>query len=502
MADYNKNRKAIGSPNYMEFGKVPPQSVDFEEAVLGAIMIESDAFYQIIDLLKPESFYKDEHQMIFSVLLDMHNEGKDIDILTVAEELKKREQIDIIGGPLYITKLTGQIASTSHIVTHAMIVQQKYVQREVIRTSSELNKLAFDEDVDVSDLLDYTNLEIAKINELLLTNKTDHHVSLSLKKAKEELFKREINAKKNILNGIKTPLNKLDDITNGWQPGLVILAARPSMGKTQLLIEILKACALSGEPCTAFSLEMSAISLANRLITSCGEINLHKFNSGLMDSESWGLVNREIKVMDKLPIYIDDYSKNTVSRIKTIARIHKKKLGIKLIIIDFLTFIKIESTRGYEKRDELGKITKELKDLSKELSMPVILLAQLNRQVENRGGDHKPKLSDLKETGEIEEDADLVIFIHRPEYYKLFTSPTGEDWRGYGELIIAKHRDGALADIPFRYDPGIRNIRDYTTAEKKGIKAKKENPANDQTAMDLPLREDEVEMDESDDIPF
>jgi len=457
-------------PLSIDYGKILPQAVEIEETVLGALLLEPDAISEVFDILKPESFYKDNHQKIFTAISQLYIDGKDVDVAIVTNELNKKGELDEIGGAYYLTKLMGHVASAAHVQTHAKIILNAYIQREIIRIGSELANIGYDNDNDPGELIDYANDQLAAINELSVSKKYDKHISVVLKKAKKELQAREANAKQNILNGVKTPLSSLDDMTNGWQTGLIIIAARPSMGKTQMMIKILKEAGLAGVPCLSFSLEMSDVSLGNRSITADGSINLRDYNKGLMKTETWAYVDKEIKNLEKLPIYIDDYSRANITYIKTQARLLHKKYGIKLIVIDYLTYIKIISKGRYDKYDELGKITKELKALAKELDIPIILLSQLNRKVED-SSDKRPRLSHLRESGNIEEDADMVIFIRRPEYYGVKEDDKGNSLVGVGELLIDKHRDGPIGSVKFRYDTGIRNIREYRENDMKEIQS-------------------------------
>ncbi|MBN2348961.1 MAG: replicative DNA helicase [Bacteroidales bacterium] len=437
-------------PVNLEFGKIPPQAIEMEEAVLGAVMLEKDAIIEIIDILKPESFYKDEHQKIFGAIMDLSMNDKAIDILTVTEELRKRSELEEIGGPLYITQLTGKVASAAHVEFHARIVAQKFIQRELIRVASEIQNRSFDESIDVNDLLDFSEAELFNIAQGNIKKETAK-MNVLLKEAIsqiEEASKREDN-----LSGVPSGYTKLDRLTGGWQKSdLVIVAARPSMGKTALVLSMARNIAVEHKrPLAIFSLEMSSIQLVNRLIVSETELPSDRIRNGKLADYEWEQLDYKIKNFEDAPIFIDDTPAISIFELRAKCRRLKRQHDIELIIIDYLQLMTgTPDTKG-NREQEVSTISRSLKGIAKELDVPVIALSQLNRSVEVRSGSKRPQLSDLRESGAIEQDADMVIFIHRPEKYGFLEDEEGNSLKGIAEIILAKHRNGPIGDVHLRF---------------------------------------------------
>lgn len=433
-------------PLGLELGKVPPQAIDLEEAVLGAIMLEKDAFIAVSEFLKPDSFYLEAHQKIYRAVIDLSTQEKVIDILTVTEQLRKTEELNEVGGPLYISKLTNRVASAAHVEFHARIVAQKYIQRELIRVSSEIQNRAFDESIDVNDLLDYSEQELFQIAEGNIKKETAK-INVLIHAAIEQI--QEAGKTEGSLIGVPSGFTKLDRITSGWQNSdLIIIAGRPSMGKTAFALSMAKNIAVDhGRPIGFFSLEMSSLQLVTRLIVSETELPAHRIRNGKLDDHEWKQLESKIKKLVEAPIYIDDTAAISLFEFRAKARRLKLQYNVELIVVDYLQLMTGNTDTRGSREQEVSSISRSLKAISKELDIPIIALSQLNRSVEMRSGNKRPQLSDLRESGAIEQDADLVIFIHRPEKYGIHTDEEGNSNKGIAEVIVAKHRNGPIDDI-------------------------------------------------------
>lgn len=449
MTKLKQNNQSNAMPS-LEYGKIPPQALDLEDAVLGAMMLEQYAVNKVIDILQPEMFYKQSHQHIFAAIKSLFGKSEPIDILTVNQELSKEGLLDIVGGSYYIMQLTNRIASGANIEFHSRIIQQKFIQRELIRTSSEIIRDAFEETTDVLDLLDKaeTNLfEIAENNLRRSALNLEDVVKDAIHKI-EEAAKQEGN-----ISGIPTGFIKLDNLTSGWQPSdLIILAARPGMGKTAFVLSLMRNIAVDYKRSVAlFSLEMSAVQLVTRLISSETEISGDKLKKGTLTNIEWKKLNEKIGGLSNAKIYIDDTPALTIFELRAKSRRLKSQHNIQMIIIDYLQLMSAGSDKG-NREQEISTISRSLKALAKELNVPIITLSQLNRSVETRGGTKRPQLSDLRESGAIEQDADMVCFLYRPEYYNITQNEDGIEYQsGHTDLIVAKHRNGALEDIPLKF---------------------------------------------------
>lgn len=434
----------------IEYGKLPPQAVDLEEAVLGAIMLEKDAVLSVLDILKPASFYKDSHQKIYKAILDLSMKEKAIDILTVTEELKKQKSLDEVGGPLYITQLTSKVASAAHLEFHARIIQQKYIQRELIRVSSDIQRKAFDETMDVDDLLDQAEADLFEIAEGNIKRETAK-INVLIKDAInqiEEAAKREDH-----LSGVPSGFTRLDRLTSGWQRSdLIIIAGRPSMGKTAFALSMARDIAVEHKrPIAFFSLEMSSIQLVNRLIVSETELPSDRIRNGRLEEFEWKQLDYKIKGLVEAPIFIDDTPAISIFELRAKCRRLKMQHQIEVVFVDYLQLMSGTGDSRGSREQEVSTISRSLKSIAKELDIPVIALSQLNRSVELRGGNKRPQLSDLRESGAIEQDADLVLFIHRPEKYDLYEDEKGNSLVGIAEIILSKHRNGPIGDIQLKF---------------------------------------------------
>ena len=442
-------KKAVVVP---EMGRMQPQAREFEEAVLGALMLEKDAYSIVSEILKPECFYEKSHELIYAAIVDLAVQQLPIDMMTVTEQLRKRGDLEQVGGAYYISQLTGKVASSAHIEYHARIIAQKYLARELISFSSQIQNKAFDETSDVDDLMQEAEGKLFEISQrnvkkdVTQINPVIHDALEMLKKAASQ---------EEGLSGLRTGFEKLDKITSGWQNSdLVIIAARPAMGKTAFVLSMAKNMAVNFNiPVALFSLEMSNVQLVNRLIVHVCEIPGEKIKSGRLENYEWEQLDFKIKELYDAPIFIDDTPSLSVFELRTKARRLVREHGIKCIIIDYLQLMNASGMNFGSREQEVSMISRSLKGLAKELNIPIIALSQLNRSVESRQGveGKRPQLADLRESGAIEQDADMVCFIHRPEYYKITQDERGNSLVGLAEIIIAKHRNGATGDVRLRF---------------------------------------------------
>ena len=434
-----------------DIGKLPPQAPELEEAVLGALMLEKDAFSIISDILKPESFYEETHQSIFGAIHNLSMQQKPVDVLTVVEELKKRGELESVGGAVFVAELTDKVASAAHVEYHARIIAQKYLARQLITFSSDVVNQAFDEMIDVDDLMQETESRLFEISQ--------HNVKKDVVQInpviKEALHNLQIAAnRKDGLSGLQSGFKKLDEITSGWQNSdLVIIAARPAMGKTALVLSMAKNMAVNYQyPIGLFSLEMSNVQLVNRLIVNVCQITGNKIKSGRLTEEEWIRLDSKIKELYDAPIYVDDTPSLSIFELRTKARRLVREHDVKMIMIDYLQLMNASGMNYGSREQEVSMISRSLKGLAKELNIPIIALSQLNRGVENRQGEGKrPQLADLRESGAIEQDADIVCFIHRPEYYKITEDEYGSTI-GIAEIIISKHRNGSTGVVRMKFE--------------------------------------------------
>ena len=433
-------------------GKLPPQAVDLEEAVLGALMLEKDALSVVIDILKPETFYTEAHNKIFEAITNLFQKSSPVDILTVSAELRKMGSLDMIGGAYYLTQLTDRVVSAANIEFHARIISQKYIQRELIQISSEIITKAYDETSDIFDLLDSAEkslFDIAQNNLRRDTLKIDD-IMRSAVDALEKLRDRTDS-----LTGVPSGFTALDRITSGWQPSdLIIIAARPAMGKTAFVLTCARNAAVQyDKPVAVFSLEMSSIQLVNRLISGETEIEQEKLRKGNLADHEWTQLHSRIGKLTEAPLLIDDTPALNVFEFRAKCRRLKAQYDIQMVIVDYLQLMHGKADgKGGNREQEIGSISRALKSVAKELNIPVIALSQLSRAVESRpGNSERPMLSDLRESGSIEQDADMVLFLYRPEYYGLTEDENGNSTAGVGEVIIAKHRNGEIATVPLKF---------------------------------------------------
>lgn len=444
---YKKQKKDIEEIVYG--GKLAPQARELEEAVIGAMMLEKNASEKVVDILREDTFYEDSHKYIFRAIAELFSKAKPIDILTVTDELRKQGTLELSGGAFYVTKLTNRVTSAANIEYHTHILLQKYIQRQMINIAGEIGKKAFEDTTDAFELLDE-----AERNLFAIKNETmkKGHVPLGdiLHKAIKniELLKNNDNQ----FSGVPTGLKQLDKITGGWQKSdLIIIAGRPGMGKTAFVVSIARNAAIDFQkPVALFSLEMSSVQLVTRLISSETEISSEKIRRGDLDDTEWEVLSKKTEKLAEAPIFIDDTPSLSIFDFKAKARRLKSQHNIELIIVDYLQLMKGDDKNIGNREQEISYISRSLKSLAKELDIPVIALAQLSRKAETRT-ENRPQLADLRESGSIEQDADLVGFIYRPEYYHLTQDENGNSLIGVGELIIQKHRNGPNDTVKLKY---------------------------------------------------
>lgn len=449
-------------------GQVPPQAVELEEAVLGALMLEKDAVVAVQEVLQAEAFYKEAHQVIYRAITDLSMELNPIDLYTVTEKLKQKQQLKAVGGASFLAQLTQKVGSAAHVEFHAKIIAQKYVQRELIRASTEIQKRSYDESMDVTDLIDAAESEIFKVAE--------GHIKRDVQKSKDVLTKalhaiEEATKREGTFTGVQSGFTQLDRLTLGWQPSdLIIIAARPSMGKTAFVLSMARNMAVDHEKAVAFfSLEMSSTQLMMRLIVSESGLMSTDIRSGTITQEQWRHLETSTKPLGMAPLFIDDTPALSIFEFRSKARRLKKQYDVQLIIIDYLQLMTGTSETKGNREQEVAGISRSLKAIAKELNIPIIALSQLNRSVESRSGSKRPQLSDLRESGAIEQDADIVAFIHRPEYYGMNFDENSMPTAGMAEIIVAKHRNGETRTVHLKFRKEQARFLDYEEDELEGM---------------------------------
>jgi replicative DNA helicase len=451
---YTPRKKTTETAVVSDYGRLQPQAVDLEEAVLGALMVEKDAYSLISEVLKPDSFYERRNQLVFKAIADLSMKQRPIDVLTVKEQLEQNGELEEVGGPFYLAQLSSRVASSAHIEYHAQIIAQKYLARQLITFTSHIQTKAFDTTLDVDDLMQEAEGELFEIAQKNL--KQDFkQINPIIKEAYEQLQKAA--AREEGLSGLESGFHELDKRTSGWQKSdLIIIAARPGMGKTAFALSMVKNIAVDfKKPCALFSLEMSNVQLVNRLISNVCEIPNEKIRSGQLANYEWAQLDSKLNDLIDAPLYIDDTPELSIFEFRTKARRLVREHHVELIMVDYLQLMNASGMGFNSRQEEVSTISRSLKGLAKELQIPIIALSQLNRSVENRtgtGNDSKlPQLSDLRESGAIEQDADIVMFIHRPEYYHITADSNNQDLTGLAEIIIAKHRNGSTGEIWLKF---------------------------------------------------
>ncbi len=430
-------------------GKVPPQALDIEEAVLGALMLEKDALSNVIDILNTETFYSDAHKAIFEAILDLFNNSEPVDMRTVVSQLRKNGKLEFVGGAYYIAELTSKVSSAANVEHHARLILEMAIKRELIKVASDIHHSAYEDTTDVFNLLDRIEQSLFEITESNIKKNYDDMRSLMVQ-AIHQLEERKNH--KDALTGVPSGFTQLDRVTSGWQKSdLVIIAARPGMGKTAFVVSALRNAAINFNlPVAIFSLEMSSVQLVNRLISAEAELESEKIRRGRLQEHEWVQLVEKTKKLTNAPLFIDDTPAISILELRAKCRRLVSQHNVQAIVIDYLQLMSGDSTGG-NREQEIASISRALKGIAKELVVPVIALSQLSRAVETRGGDKRPQLSDLRESGSIEQDADIVMFLYRPEYYKITEDEFGNPTQGLAEMIIAKHRNGSLENIPLKF---------------------------------------------------
>lgn len=424
---------------------IPPQNIEAEISVLGAILLDKEAIVKVADIVHPEDFYKDAHGYIFQAMIELYEKREPIDIITLTNKLSEAKKLDIIGGSSYITTLASSVPSAAHIINYAKIVADKAILRRLIKASTEISDLAFKEDEEIPNILDKAEQSVFKVSQ-----KHTKENFTAIKEVLTESFDKidELHKDKDTLRGVPTGFHDLDNILAGLQPSdLIILAARPSMGKTSFAINIAQHVATrEGIPVAVFSLEMSKEQLVDRMI--CGEANIDswRLRTGNLDDDDFPKIGQAMANLSEAPIFIDDSAGVNVLEMRTKARRLQAEHGLGLIVIDYIQLIHGNSRNG-NRVEEVSEISRSLKGLARELSVPVIALSQLSRAVENRPS-KIPQLADLRESGSIEQDADVVMFIYREEYYEQDTEK-----KNMAEVLIRKHRNGPIGSIELHFKP-------------------------------------------------
>lgn len=474
MAETPNTRKRTSAPIDNTYGHLQPQALDMERVVLGALMVDKDAFSIVSELLHPDTFYEPRHQKIYQAIQTLNMNENPVDIITVTEELRREGTLESIGGPAYIVELSSNVASSANIEYHARILSQKFLARQLISFASTIETKAFDETVDVNDLMQEAE---GNLFELSQRNMKKDYVQIDsvVSKAMEILQKASANA--GGMTGVPTGYTKLDEKTSGWQASdLVIIAGRPAMGKTAFALSLAKNIAVDARiPTAFFSLEMSNVQLVNRLISNVCEIPGNKMLNGQLSPDEWSKLDKNMGSLNGAPLYIDDTPGLSIFELRTKARRLVKEKDVKIIMIDYLQLMNANGMKFGSRQEEVSKISGSLKGLAKELDIPILALSQLNRTVENREGleGKRPQLSDLRESGSIEQDADMVLFVHRPEYYHIFEDEKGNNLRGMAQIIIAKHRKGATGDVLLDFKG------EFTRFQNPGSSSVKHNDAPD-----------------------
>ncbi|MDB4107324.1 replicative DNA helicase [Bacteroidia bacterium] len=454
-------KKKVSTFGNMDMSKLQPQARDLEEAVLGALMLEKYAPEKVVNFMRPEAFYVEAHQLIYEAIVHLFAEGHPVDILTVTEQLRKNGTLEAVGGAFYVTTLTNKVSSAANIEYHAHIVIQKSIQRQLISVAGEIGEKAFEETSDAFQLLDQSEKQLFEIKNSSMTKSYDD-VSDLIAKAIKDI--EESKGDEEGLTGIPTGFTELDRMTSGWQKSdLIILAARPGMGKTAFVLSMARnAAVIANKSVAIFSLEMSSMQLVKRLIASEAELSSEKIRSGKLEEHEWQQLHTKISTIEDAKLVIDDTPALTVLDLKAKARRIHRKRGLDMIIIDYLQLMRSEegNKSAGNREQEISYISRSLKGLAKELNIPVIALAQLSRAVEQRQ-DKRPMLSDLRESGSIEQDADLVTFIYRPEYYGVTQDEEGNDNTGLTEIIIRKHRNGSPGTVNLKFVKHFGKFADW-----------------------------------------
>ncbi len=445
------------------YGHKQPQQLEFEAAVLGALLIEQDAYYRVSNLLRPEVFYDHRHQLIYEAIRSLSLSQRPVDVLTVPEFLQSEGKLEEAGGAYYMAQLAQGMVTSAHIEYQAKILLQKYQARRLITLASGIAQGAFDETTDVADLMQKAEADLFELSQQTQTS-TYTQIDPIIASAYDSIKKAA--QRMDGLSGLPSGFDKLDKMTGGWQNSdLIIIAARPAMGKTAFVLSMIKKMGVDhNTPVAMFSLEMSDEQLVKRMMMNVCEVPGDKIKNGQLNPQEWSQLDNRISLLQGAPIYVDDTPSLSVFELRTKARRLVREHSVQAIMIDYLQLMNASGINFGNRQEEVSTISRNLKALAKELNIPIIALSQLNRSVEKREGDEgkRPQLSDLRESGAIEQDADIVCFIHRPEYYKIYADDHGNDLRGKAEIIIAKHRNGAVGEVVLNFQSEFARFENIT----------------------------------------
>ncbi len=440
---------------------IPPQAIEIEQAVLGSMMTDSNAINRALEVLKEHSFYRTAHKKIFSAILALYEKSDAVDMITVGEELKKRNDLEDIGGEYYLSECISSVTATANIAYHSKLVYEKHILRELIKISNMISEEAYEANDDAMNILDRAEQKIYDISESRLQRGFQ-----ILKPILKETFDilETYSARQGETIGIPTGFTKLDEMTGGFQNGdLIIIAGRPSMGKTALALNAARNAAVEKNAGVGFfSLEMASYQLTMRLLCSEARLDAHRVRTGRLKPEEWQKLSLNVGKLSDAPMFIDDNAGLNLIEMRAKARRLKKEHDIGIIYIDYLQLMQGHE-RTNSRQEEISIISRGLKAMAKELNVPVVVLSQLSRAVEQRGGDKRPMLSDLRESGAIEQDADVVLFIYRPEYYGIPNDEEGNSYEGVGQVIIGKQRNGPVGTVDLTF------IKEYTRFENLAI---------------------------------
>lgn len=453
-----KSNKLVPRDISESLGKLPPQALDLEEAVLGALMLEKNALNAVVEFLKPDHFYSDAHKEIYQAIIDLFKASEPVDMRTVVNQLRKNAKLELIGGAYIIAELTAKVSSAANIEYHARVVIEMAIKRELIHIASQIQHDAYEDTTDVFELLDKTEQSVFQISDSNLRKNYDNMRNLMARAIQElQLLKDH----KDGLTGVPSGFTSLDRMTSGWQKSdLVIIAARPGMGKTAFVVSAMRNAAVDFKiPVAIFSLEMASVQLVNRMISAEAELEGEKIRKGNLADHEWTQLVHKTSRLSSAPIFIDDTPALSILELRAKCRRLKAEHNVQLIIIDYLQLMRGEQAGNREQ--EIASISRALKGIAKELTVPVVALSQLSRGVETRGGDKRPQLSDLRESGSIEQDADIVMFLYRPEYYKITVDEEGMPTQGMGEVIIAKHRNGSTGTAKLKFIGKFTKFADF-----------------------------------------
>lgn len=501
-----KKKSSNDRPELFEIGKVPPQAIDLEQAVLGALMLDRDALNNVLDILRWDSFYEPKHQLIFKVINYLFEQGFPVDILTVTQEIKKREQLELVGGAYYITQLTNRVASSANTEFHARIVTQKAIQRRYIATCTQIIKDAYEDNADVFDLMAQADDMIAEVGEFVISGSI-----LSFDKRIENAVERIRAASTHEgMLGISTPYRKLNDAMNGWQKKLFyLIAARPRMGKTTMVCDIiLHAALVENKPILFFSLEMTAEEIVDKLLSSYASIKFEDLKKGNLSNDEWNKLHDAKTFLKKYNIFIEDTAGLTISQIRGIAKKYKTRENVEMVIIDHIQ--KVAGDKENQNREqEVNMISDRCKNMAKDLDIPVISLAQLNRSVDNRKEDDKmPNLSDLRESGGLEQEADMVMFIMRPVVYGIVEDSEGNDLTNIAKVKLAKNRGGKEDEFKLIFEGDYQRFRNEENYDNPPYRTEPPQDPNKEIIVDNKIQPNEdflrgnVNSNNAEDAPF